>query len=190
MSLLMIESIMLKNVACFDEERGVEIKNLGKCNFIYGANSSGKTTISNLIAASQRPDFQSSDFNQCRINWKDGKRLKCHVYNEKFKENHFGEKTRGVFTLAHGQKEVDRLQDIDKEVKGIQHRINYSEKELAIILGKKEAMEKKVIDRCWNKYYSKYVEFFKEAFSSYRGSKEKFAKKLLERSIIFLLLIN
>lgn len=46
----MIQKIIIKNAATFDE-RGVEIDNLKKINFIYGANGCGKTTISNVIAS-------------------------------------------------------------------------------------------------------------------------------------------
>jgi predicted ATPase len=46
----MIQKIIIKNTATFDTE-GVEIDNLRKINFIYGANGCGKTTISNVIAS-------------------------------------------------------------------------------------------------------------------------------------------
>lgn len=46
----MIEKIIIKNTATFDNE-GVEIDNLKKINFVYGANGCGKTTISNVIAS-------------------------------------------------------------------------------------------------------------------------------------------
>ena len=42
----MISKIMIRNVATYDNV-GVAVENLGKVNFIYGANGCGKTTISN-----------------------------------------------------------------------------------------------------------------------------------------------
>jgi len=45
----MITSLNIKNVATCDPEKGVQINDLKKVNFIYGANGSGKTTISNFI---------------------------------------------------------------------------------------------------------------------------------------------
>ena len=44
----MIESISIKKVATYDDT-GVQINDLKKVNFIYGANASGKTTISNYL---------------------------------------------------------------------------------------------------------------------------------------------
>ena len=41
----MISKIMIRNVATYDNV-GVAVENLGKVNFIYGANGCGKTTIS------------------------------------------------------------------------------------------------------------------------------------------------
>ena len=43
----MIEEIVVKkNVTVYDDNEGINIKDLDKVNFIYGANGSGKTTIS------------------------------------------------------------------------------------------------------------------------------------------------
>lgn len=44
----MISKIMIRNVATYDNV-GVAVENLGKVNFIYGANGCGKTTISNFL---------------------------------------------------------------------------------------------------------------------------------------------
>ena len=44
----MIQKIVIKNTASFDYD-GVEIDNLKKINFIYGANGCCKTTISNAL---------------------------------------------------------------------------------------------------------------------------------------------
>ena len=45
----MIENISIKNVASFNGE-GSQLNDLKRINFIYGANGSGKTTISNFLA--------------------------------------------------------------------------------------------------------------------------------------------
>ena len=52
----MITSLNIKNVTTCDPENGVQINDLKKVNFIYGANGSGKTTISNF--------FQLGHYNQ------------------------------------------------------------------------------------------------------------------------------
>ena len=44
----MIKSIKMKNCATYSEE-GISIENCQKVNFIYGANGSGKSTISKFL---------------------------------------------------------------------------------------------------------------------------------------------
>ncbi len=63
----MIKEIQLKNVATFAEK--VELKNLKRINFFYGANGSGKTTISKVIA---NPD----NYNNCELTWKNNNKVK------------------------------------------------------------------------------------------------------------------
>lgn len=45
----MINRIAIKNKATFNSE-GIEINDLNTINFIYGANGSGKSTISRIVA--------------------------------------------------------------------------------------------------------------------------------------------
>ena len=44
----MIERIVIKDVATFDDSEHV-MEDLGKLNFIFGSNGSGKTTISRVL---------------------------------------------------------------------------------------------------------------------------------------------
>ena len=71
-------------MASFDAS-GVGITDMKKINFIYGANGSGKTTISNLVA---NPDIE--DYQGCTVSWQHGMPLKALVYNKQFRENNFG----------------------------------------------------------------------------------------------------
>jgi len=80
----MIQSIQLKNIAIFDDE-GVQINDLKHINFIYGANGTGKTTISNLIA-----NPSDDEFGCCSVKWQHGFPLKSLVYNKLFREKNFG----------------------------------------------------------------------------------------------------
>lgn len=52
----MISKIMIRNVATYDNV-GVAVENLGKVNFIYGANGCGKTTISNFLNNTEGEQF-------------------------------------------------------------------------------------------------------------------------------------
>ncbi|SDQ26968.1 AAA family ATPase [Virgibacillus salinus] len=44
----MIDEIVIRNVATYDSD-GVKLSNLGKVNYFYGSNGSGKTTISEVL---------------------------------------------------------------------------------------------------------------------------------------------
>jgi wobble nucleotide-excising tRNase len=93
----MIETITIKNVATFCKD-GVQIKDLKKVNFIYGANASGKTTISNLLHSPDDEKFANAG---CSVKWIKDIQLQTLVYNKDFRERNFGNgKIAGVFTLG------------------------------------------------------------------------------------------
>ena len=104
----MIESIIIKNIATFDEE-GVQIDNLKKVNFIYGANASGKTTISNFLHNSE-----DEIFFDCSVKWKNDLQLQTLVYNKDFRERNFCGKIAGAFTLGEATKE--QKDEIEKKL--------------------------------------------------------------------------
>ena len=54
----MIESITIKSVASFNDV-GIQINDLKKVNFFYGANASGKTTISNFLQNTDDEKFKN-----------------------------------------------------------------------------------------------------------------------------------
>ncbi len=108
----MIHSISINDVASFDAS-GVCITDLKKINFVYGANGSGKTTISNLIANSGNEDYQ-----ECTVNWQHGMPLKTLVYNKQFRDHNFGRgKIEGVFTLGQATKvDIERIKQKQEEL--------------------------------------------------------------------------
>ena len=95
----MIAKISIKDTATYDNN-GVDIDNLKKINFFYGANGSGKTTISNVL---QSP----SEYGTCTIEWQDDTPVDTLVYNKNFREHNFlgDKKIAGVFTLGKATKE-------------------------------------------------------------------------------------
>ena len=173
----MIESITIKNVATFDSS-GIQINDLKKVNYIYGANASGKTTISNFLYS---PDDETFINSGCFVKWKNDQKLKSLVYNKSFREKSIGNgKLPGVFTL--GEATIDHIKKIDekthelqliKEV-GIDKREKIKEQE-----EKKENLEENFKENCWKRVYQKYKDVFKEAF---KGSlyKESFKNRLLQ----------
>ena len=107
----MLESITIKNIATFNDT-GIQISGLKKVNFIYGANASGKTTISNFLHNSNDEKFISAG---CSINWKNGLQLQTLVYNKDFRERNFGNgKIAGVFTI--GEATAEQIKEIEEKM--------------------------------------------------------------------------
>jgi wobble nucleotide-excising tRNase len=98
--LRVLESINIKKIATYDEA-GIQITDLKKVNFIYGANASGKTTITKVIA--NPTDIRFAD---CSLVWQNNLPIEPLVYNKDFRENNFGKgKLNGVFTLGQATNE-------------------------------------------------------------------------------------
>ncbi len=170
----MIDSITIKRTASYNEN-GIEINGLKKINFIYGANATGKTTISNLIS---NPTLQN--YQHCSINWKHNQPIRCLVYNKHFRELNFSgsSKLKGVFTLGHATtEEIKAIEQKKNELSILKEEINKQKATLISQQNKKTEEENEFKETCWN-FYKKYEDDFKEAF---RGSlqKETFKTKLL-----------
>lgn len=173
----MIESIVVKQVASFDAT-GIQVNNLKKINFIYGANATGKTTISNLIA-----DPVDSTFENCIVNWKHGQPLRALVYNKRFRDSNFGENNKlpGVFTLGQATKDDIALIEHKKaELTNLKDEINKQKDTLKTQLEKKTTIETDFKETCW-RFYKKYETDLKEAFVGFL-IKESFKNKLLSES--------
>ena len=109
----MIESISIKDIGSYDGV-GVQISGLKKINFIYGANGSGKTIISNFVA-----NHTDTEYQNCDILWQHNQPLNELVYNKKFRENNFGKGTiEGVFTLGEAtKKDIEFIEKKQLELK-------------------------------------------------------------------------
>jgi wobble nucleotide-excising tRNase len=170
----MIQSIVIKKVATYNSE-GVQINNLKKVNFLYGANACGKTTISNFIYNGTDPKF-----NNCAISWENEIPLNVLVYNKEFRIRNFGKgKLNGVFTL--GEATSEQLKVIEQksdELKIIKSDIIQKWETLKKLKIEKQTLEDDFKESTWLKVYKKNENDFKEAFS---GSlqKETFKTKLL-----------
>lgn len=170
----MIESINIRNVATYDET-GIQIEDLKKVNFIYGANGCGKTTLSNFL-------FNPTDnkFDSCSLTWKREQELSTLVYNKEFRDRNFGKgKLGGVFTL--GEASADEIKIIEEKVITLKEiKEDGANKRLTVKVqeGKKTLLETEFTETTWTKVYKKHELSFKEAFTG-NLSKEKFKTKLL-----------
>lgn len=87
----MINTIYIKNIATYSSV-GIEIKDLRKINFFYGANGCGKTTISNYLQ-----ELDNSKYRDCSIIWDSNIPEHLLVYNKTFRERNFGENSHKKF---------------------------------------------------------------------------------------------
>lgn len=102
----MIEAIKMRSCATYDFE-GASISNCQKINFIYGANGSGKSTISNFLQTPTDPYYSKSE-----IVWSSGTRSEIVVYNRRFREQNFSNsEIAGVFTL--GQATIEEIHALE-----------------------------------------------------------------------------
>ena len=178
----MINNIHIKNEASFGEDTQ-PIANLKKINFFYGANGSGKTTISRIIS-------DESSYEDCSISWENGNKLKTFVYNRDFINSNFNsdKELKGIFTLGEDNDTV--MKDIEGEnekLTEIKNKLNNKNKTLAGEDGhggkraELERLENNFTDKCWD-YKKKYEGVFKEAFKGSLGARADFKERIIQES--------
>lgn len=171
----MIESIKIRNVASYDNA-GIQISDLKKVNFIYGANGCGKTTISNYLYNTEGIFFQN-----CEIIWKNETQIKTLVYNKQFRERNYGRgKLGGIFTL--GEATADEISVIEnkvEELKAIKTDVISKKETLMSQKTRLEVLENDFKENAWSKVFKKYETIFKDVFEGSKSSKDRFKSKLL-----------
>lgn len=173
----MIESIVISNTATFGSSPEV-LAGLSKFNYLFGANGTGKTTISRVIA----DQIPCSD---CSVSWKHRRPLETVVLNRNFVDKNF-DQLRGVFTL--GEKQKDTLekiataqQELDKERASLAALENTLQGPDGTG-GKKGELAQVVMEfqeKCWVQK-QKHDEKLQGAFTGYRNNAQKFKRKVLE----------
>ncbi len=173
----MIQSIGLKNVATYDNVNGVQINGLNKVNFIYGANGTGKTTISNYLQNQLEQKYKN-----CYLHWQNNLSMKVLVYNKEFRENNFGKgKIKGVFTIGQAtKKEIEVIEKKLEELEIIKTNKTNKSKTLEVLNQNIEDLDKEFKESCWRKIYKHYEKEFKDAFVGSMNSKDLFKNRLLQ----------
>ena len=176
----MIESIQIAGIATFTINPE-NLCDLSTFNFVYGANATGKTTVSRVIA-------NEGSFPSCKVIWKGGTRLQPMVYNWDFVEMNFNQcaELKGVFTL--GEKKIDtinkiaaaklELDTVTKKIEnlnqGLHGQDGTSGKE-----GEFTALETELKHKCWAQK-QKHDTKLQGAFEGFRNNAEKFKGKVLK----------
>lgn len=178
----MINSITISQVASYGSNVS-ELNELSKFNYIYGANGSGKTTISRIIR-------DQSAYSNCQLAWSRTPPLETLVYNQDFVEKNFNQSSnlKGVFTLGEDSVNAEQqIKDAKDELDRIEARINGLNTQLGSLdpqtgkLGELAELEATFKEHCFTAKRT-HDTAFKEAFTGYRNDAEKFKAKILEES--------
>lgn len=170
----MISAIIMNNCASYKDEQIMD--DCKTINFVYGANGSGKSTISNFL------------LDRCNILYKDSKIIdfdenldEIIVYNKVFRESNFGKDSiDGIFTLGEQnievQNKIDELKTTQRtNLDNIQNmRYQLSQKNSEI-----QRKEDELKNFLWEEIYKKYENIFSIAFIGYKNNKEKLKDNVL-----------
>jgi wobble nucleotide-excising tRNase len=171
----MIKSIQIKDVATFSSD-GVKIEELKPVNYIYGANGSGKTTISNFIESPNEIKHSS-----CILEWDNNLPMTTLVYNKKFREQSFFKgDIPGVFTL--GKASVGQMKALNEKKEEIKELRKIAIEEKRRIKGFDDQIDEEVNrfkETVWDSFSKPNKGDFKDAFKNC-GTKESFQNRLLQ----------
>lgn len=171
----MLKSIEVKNVATYSPE-GSNLEDLQPINFIYGANGSGKTTISNYLTQLDEPKYTD-----CKLIWEHNQPLKAHVYNKDFREqNFFKADIPGVFTLGKASAEqLQKLKEKQEEIKELRKQASEERRRLAGFDNQLKLESERFRETAWELFFKKLKPSFSDAFKGC-STKEPFKNRLLQ----------
>ena len=139
-----------------------EISECKKINFIFGANGSGKSTISSFLAGV--PD---SRFDYSTVEWTSAEHERVEVYNKSFRIANLKESIPGIFTL--GSATIDDINSIEQLKTDLKqatkewedYYVAYQNKEQEKIL-----RENRFKDDAWTQILKKYEKDFRGMYAS------------------------
>mgnify|MGYP002584799079 FL=1 len=178
----MINSINISEVASYNADDHV-MKDLGRINFVFGANGTGKTTISRVLD-------NPGDFPTCSIDWEHGQVQTCKVYNVDFVKNTLTSLSEmpGIFTLgqddSNKRNEINRMQELIKNENGKKVKTNIALQGENGRGGKREELAlliQKYTDRIWKQKTKYSKSLIITGLEGFLGSKARFREKILEQ---------
>ena len=169
-----IARIKLNNCTPFQQ---AEVSDCKKVNFIFGANGSGKSTISSFLAG-----IPDSRYSSSTIEWVGETHEKIEVYNKAFRIANLQQDMPGIFTL--GSATIDDIRALE----GLKLELNqktsaweglcksYRDKE-----SEKSIRENQFKEDAWLQILKGNEADFRKAFEGLRNSKDNFVKELKKR---------
>lgn len=176
----MITKIQMKECAPYDVN-GAELNECKKVNFIYGANGSGKSTISEFL---RNYSVQSERYAKSSITWSSVEHEPIMVYNREFRKLNFSQDSGipGVFTLGEATiEEIRELESLKIELANKKEEANKRSATIKKTEAEKQDRINKFKENIWTDVLKKNEETFQKAFDGYRGNKNKFYEELLRR---------
>jgi wobble nucleotide-excising tRNase len=175
----MFKTIHVANVATFPAA-GCTLTDVPACNYIFGGNGVGKSTLGSLLASGCAPPFEG-----CALTWVTLSPLQVLVYNRTFVETNFRSSTvKGIFTLGQASIEVqDQLRATRGALEGAQTNLTQhtgtlqGEDGAGGKVGELEAARIRLRDRSFEAMRAN-EERFKDAFDGVRNNKERFAERM------------
>ncbi|WP_417561330.1 AAA family ATPase [Marinomonas sp.] len=165
-------------------QNAVRLIDLRRINYIFGANGTGKTTISRVIAGDQR-------YEHCQLVWQGSIELERMVYNRDFVDRNFNQDgpLQGIFTLGENQVEAEReinrirpeIDKVDGQISSLKTQLDGEDAQS----GKRQELsdvEPLLRDKCW-KQKQLHDDYFQAAFTGVRSSAERFKEKVLLEQI-------
>ena len=176
----MIKKIVLSNVASFNGEVHA-MQPLKEVNYFYGANGSGKTTISRVLD-------NPAGYPACKVEQDVGVTLPVVVYNHDFVKRNFSSYAgiKSVFTVGKGNVTINsKIEEKKGEIRKIEAEVEKFKGTLEGVEGhvgyrdQLEQVKTLYVEYCWNEYL-KLKDRFSFAFRGYMNSKTVFFAKFRE----------
>lgn len=167
----MISKVYLNGVATY--RSGINF-NPKKINFVYGANGTGKSTISKVL-------YGEKGTETCEIEWEPGVKEEIVVYNRSFVKRNFESslELKGIFTL--GEESIDIQKDIKekrKEIDLYEQQKNTIQNSILKIEEEIDDLKSVLEQKCWETQKS-YGAEFSEALVGYRNKMKNFCEKCI-----------
>lgn len=175
----MISKIEISSAATFQVKQSLD--GLKKFNYFFGANGTGKTTISRVINS-------LGDYSSCSITWKNQTPIETRIYNRDFVNKNFQQKLPGVFTLGETTQDMlDKIVITKEEINKLQGEIINLNNTLqgADGNGGKKADQAQLNETYKNKFWTmkqKHATSLGAGMTGYLNSSVRFMEKVLSEA--------